>query len=70
MDESQELFLHAPAAAVGELWMTVQAAIATPAFKGFESEIAGRIATWQVLPSDFLPLSICEAWCGNLATFG
>ena len=49
MDDNQILFLSAPAADMIEIWLTVQAAAAVAAFKGFESELAGRFATWQVI---------------------
>ena len=48
LDEHQELFLEAPAAAVQALWLTAQAAAALPALAGFESELVQRIHTWQV----------------------
>ena len=49
MDDNQVLFLGAPAADMIEIWLTVQAVAAVPAFRGFESELAGRFATWQVI---------------------
>jgi hypothetical protein len=48
LNESQELFLSAPAAALEQLWLTAQAAAVCPAFKTFGSDLARRLATWQV----------------------
>ena len=48
LDEHQELFLEAPAAAVQALWLTAQAAAAVPAMAGFEDELVQRVQTWQV----------------------
>ena len=56
LDEHQELLLEAPAAAVQDLWLTVQAA-------AFEHELVQRLQTWQVrLRSSLRQLSISLTW--------
>ncbi len=63
LDEHQELLLEAPAAAVQDLWLTVQAAAALPALAGFEHELVQRLQTWQVrLRSSLRQLSISLTW--------
>ena len=48
LDDGQEVFLSAPATALEQLWLTVQAAAVCPAFRTLGSEVAERLATWQV----------------------
>ena len=49
LDEHQELLLIGPEASLIDLWLTAQAATVIPAFRGYDSELAQRFATWQVI---------------------
>ena len=61
LDSHQELLLSAPAPGLLELWLTAQAAAVLPAFRGFEAELAGRFATWQVIPQNLPMRLVCQA---------